>query len=106
MAKFEMNLTFREQLRSSPMYRRAMLEAGHRVADMAREAAPVHEGDYRDSIEVEPTARGVRVTAQDWKSGWLEYGTAGSEDHTATPAFAPLRKGVERAGLKLKAGRR
>lgn len=76
---------------------RLVEEKANEVADRARSIAPQDSGDYVDGIEVESgiendVATG-RVNANDWKSGLIEFGT----DHT--PAYAPLRKGAEAAGL-------
>jgi hypothetical protein len=73
------------------------------VASNAEGLAPVDEGDYRDSIEVDVTVDGGEavaiVKAGDWKAGWIEFG-ASSPTYTM-PAHAPLRRGAEQAGLKV-----
>lgn len=73
---------------------RAALKRGAEAA--AREAqrlAPVDTGEYRASIRVVDSADGVRVVANDDKATFIEFGTSD------TPAFAPLRRGTEAAGL-------
>lgn len=71
------------------------------AAAHTRELAPVLTGTYRDSIKadariLEGKATGL-VFSDDFKALWIEYGTE------TNPTFAPLRKGVERVGLKVKA---
>lgn len=68
----------------------------------AKAIAPVESGDYRDGItadigldEVRGTLIG-RINANDFKSNWVEFGTA-----TGFPAHATLRKAAESVGLRV-----
>jgi hypothetical protein len=74
--------------------RAAMRRAGEQAAQEAQRLAPVDTGEYRSSIRVVDTPTGARVVAEDDKATYIEFGT---ED---TPAFAPLRRGTEAAGLR------
>lgn len=68
--------------------------------------APRDSGDYVRKIEGDVTREADgwtgRVIAGDWKSALIEWGTGGPGP---TPAFAPLRRGVESAGLERRGGR-
>lgn len=65
------------------------------AAELARDVAPVDEGDYRDSIKVVAAGGAVFLMATDWKAAFIEWGTANN------PVFAPLRRGVLGVGLRL-----
>jgi hypothetical protein len=83
-----------------------LMKRAEEAADKARGLAPVDSGDYRDGIEVDGGVDGstvvARVNANDWKSGLIEFGTGRP---APTPAYAPLRRGAEQAGLKVEATR-
>jgi hypothetical protein len=96
--------------RPNPMFEKELLrtlilepdlkQASDDIADAAKAAAPVDEGDYRDGIETE-TGMGKdgiqgRVNATWWTSHFIEFGT---DD---TPTFAPMRRGAEAAGYSVK----
>lgn len=68
------------------------------IAANARLLAPIETGDYKRSIHVEKIKGDVAVVADDWKSNWMEFGTA-----NGTPTYAPLRKGAELAGFRVHA---
>ena len=77
-------------------------EVTEEIVDNAKGFSPVDEGDYRDGIEAEVgeddgTVTG-RANATDWKSGFIEFGTGAP---APTQAYAPLRRGAEKAGLKV-----
>lgn len=63
----------------------------------ARELAPVDTGDYAAGIKVTQRAKGGRgeVSATNWKSHFIEYGTGGD---TPTPELAVMAKTVEHFG--------
>lgn len=72
-----------------------------RVAARAREIAPVHTGDYRDSLHTttaEETADSVRATvySDDWKWGFVEFGTIHN------PAHHVLERAVNDSGLEFR----
>ena len=73
---------------------RAGLKApANRVVDAIRSVAPERTGFFKASVHVEVHADGVFVATDDPKWPYLEYGTSD------TPRFAPLRRGLERAGV-------
>lgn len=88
------------------------------VADIARSLAPADDGDYARNIRVvrdNGRTAGfvkVQVVAEDYKSSWIEFGTAGRvQDDTGRftgfmPAYSPLRKAARRASLKLRSSKR
>lgn len=71
------------------------------AATYAKQVAPVATGAYRDSIHGEAKVLGGKATglviADDFKALWIEFGT--EKDF---PAYAPLRKGVERVASKVR----
>lgn len=69
-----------------------------RAVAAAKAAAPVDEGDYRDSIKAVPGDGDTiaRITSDDYKAHWIEWGTVHQ------PPRAPLRSGVLAAGLTFK----
>lgn len=95
MGRFVPNPAFENQARRSTEMRAAMQRAAEEAADEARRLAPVDTGEYRASITVVTTAEGARVVADDDKATYIEFGTSD------TPAFAPLRRGTEAAGLRI-----
>lgn len=76
-----------------------------RGADNARSVAPVGDSDpgehYKDMISVYTGLRkGIafaRINAHKFTSHWIEFGTSRMQ------AFAPLRRGMELLGLRLRA---
>ena len=76
------------------------------VAAEAKAIGPEDESDYIDSIEPVSVDGEEYVVAKDWKAWWIEYGTAGSGTHKATPVFATLRTAAKNRGLDVtEAGR-
>ena len=66
-------------LHQFPIVQSKTEEACNKIAEIAREIAPVVTGAYRDGIIVQKsnTGSGVwRVFASDQKSSWVEYGTS------------------------------
>lgn len=81
---------------------RARAEAGAEGAKQAWVSSgphPYETGEYVNSIEaaagVEDGIAMGRVNAHDPTAGYIEFGTSD------TPAFAPLRRGVESTGLRV-----
>lgn len=62
----------------------------------AENFSPVRTGAYRDSFEVVEDGGNVYLSNTDWKAHWIEWGNA----HQAPQA--PLRRGVQAAGLRFK----
>ena len=82
-----------------------VLKAGaDQGARRAQEMAPVESGRYRDGIKSDiALVDGIwvaRVVGTDFKSHWIEFGTA-----KGFPAHATLRRGCEAAGLKVRGTR-
>lgn len=96
MATFKYRPAVEREIARSAQMRAATRARAQRSADEARRLAPVDSGKYRDSIHVEETEDGARVVADADHAVHVEFGT---ED---TPAHAPLRRGTEAAGLKIK----
>jgi hypothetical protein len=96
-SRFVPNPAFESQLKRADFLQDAMLEVAESIAENAVSVAPVEEGDYREGIEAVSDGEGAVVNANDWKSGFVEFGT------TNNPAWAPLRRGCEIAGLRLEA---
>jgi hypothetical protein len=79
---------------------------GERVATEARRIARAEAydtGDYHDSIGVESGVdeqgrQAAVVKADDWKAGLIEFGTSEQQ------AKAPLRRGADAAGVRLREG--
>ena len=94
MGNFVPNPALERRLRESAEMRAAMRRSAEAAVEEAQRLAPVDTGEYRNSIKVVDTGSGVRIVADDDKASYIEFGT---ED---TPAFAPLRRGTEAAGLK------
>lgn len=82
--------------------REQLEERAREAADRARRIAPALSGDYANSITavsgVEGSSALARVIADDWKAVFIEFGTG---PVAPTPAFAPLRRGAEAAGLQV-----
>lgn len=93
---------------ASPQMVSEMGERAELVADNARAAwhasgpHPYETGEYVDGIDAVAGVEGGiavgRVNAHKFTSAYIEYGTSD------TPAFAPLRRGADAAGLKVYSG--
>ncbi len=92
------------ELIRTPLMVRMLGERADLAAVRAREIAPVDTGAYRDSIEGQSGWRNSiawgRLNAQDFKAGWIEFGTS------RWPAHATLRLACESTGLAVRSGRR
>lgn len=98
--KFLPNPTAPELLERTPAMRDMLQAQAERVAERARETAPVLTGHYRDSIKatagIEAGGAKGRVNAFDFKAHWIEYGTV------TMRAYAVLRNALDAAGLRSK----
>jgi hypothetical protein len=98
-----------EEIMADDELRSGLADHAEPAAELAKNFAPVYEGEYnrpgesyrepgsyRDSIQVIETDEGeVYLAATDWKAHWIEYGSVHN------PVLAPLRRGAEGAGLNI-----
>lgn len=84
-----------EQLLEDRAYMRTLVEAGEEAVKAAKTFAPVDTGAYRNGIKVVIRGKKVYVSATDWKSHWMEWGSINN-----SPS-APVRRGVRAVGLPL-----
>lgn len=103
-SRFTRNPNWVAEVRRSPEVRRVRREAAAEVAQEAerigQQVAPsyaCHIEDGPDKTAVEANTEGINAAA------WIELGTGAP---TPTPAYAPLRKGAEHAGLKTTGGKK
>lgn len=100
---FKLNPRFLAELEQQAGVRAAMTAAAVGVANRAEAIGQRVDDDYE--VTVEQTARGVRVRAHGGPlnpAAWMEFGTG----HPGpTPAYAPLRRGAQAMGLRLKASK-
>ena len=104
---FEKNPFCERSLRQGVMMMEALKVRAEAGARSARALAPVETGAYRDGIQADaaivPGVGAVaRINATDFKSNWIEFGS--HPKYGAFPAHAVLRRGAERAGLRVRAG--
>lgn len=98
MATIKFRQGWERDVERSAEMRAALRGAGRDVADEAEQiggdAAPTYSAEVvvdGESVRVEANTEGINAAA------WIEFGTG----HPApTPAYAPLRRGAEAAGLK------
>lgn len=94
-AEVRLNPNLEATVLRSPEVKRACLDAAEQVAGEASRIGRGAAGSY-DAEAVE-TREGARVQADTrgiGAAGWIEFGT------DTLPAYAPLRRGAEAAGLK------
>lgn len=96
MARFVPNPRLDDELRRNKQFLLGISEDVQNARDAAKGFAPVRSGDYRDSIEVEIQGKDVVLVAKDFKAHWIEWGSI----HNSPSA--PLRRGVQAAGLRFK----
>lgn len=87
-----------DAIRKLPELKAASKDAADEIARIARDTAPVDQGDYKSGIVTQETKNGYRVLASDQKSAWVEFGVP---SHHQPPQFV-LRRAVEAAGFKFK----
>lgn len=108
--KFRPNPAAVRKIGLSPQMKVMVATRTEAAAAETRRVAPVGDSPegqhYRDQIRTyirRLRNRWVgRVNAEDFKSHWIEFGTRATDKHAATPAFAPLRKGLAILGLRFK----
>jgi len=100
MARFVLNRHLERDLERELAYKRGLHEKAEEAARNAKAVAPVLTGAYRDSIQATEEGGEVFVVAKDWKANFIEFGTVNN------PPKAPLRRGVQAAGLRFKASRK
>jgi hypothetical protein len=92
MTRFVFNPGFQRQIEAEALHKAAMHELAEKVAENVRQIAPRHTGAYADSIVV----KGSIVATTDFAGHLIEWGGG------KTPVYAPLRRGVKAAGLRLR----
>lgn len=96
MAKaFVVNRQFGEQISETQQYKDGMARVSRAVAASVSDEAPVKTGQYRRSIRVFQAGDVVGVKSDDPFAHLIEFGSA------KNPAYAPIRRGVRAAGLRL-----
>ena len=79
----------------------ATMEVAKKIAERARDTAPVASGAYKASIKVEDFRGGARVIATDPKSAWIEFGAPAR----GVAARFVLRNAAASLGFKFKKGK-
>lgn len=99
MARFVPNRNLDNELRREVRYKVELLAAAKDAETAAKSFAPVRTGAYRDGIKAQIQGGDVVLSATDFKSHWIEWGSANN------PPSAPLRRGVRAVGLKFRASK-
>ena len=96
MTSFRKNPALEVEIAKLPGTRKVLEEAAQAVAHAARSIAPhkTRRG-YKQSIEVGRDANSTTVYTTDIAGHLVEYGSA------KNPAYAPIRRAVRAAGLRL-----
>lgn len=89
------NPLFDVQQKVEPEYLDGLMEHAKGLADTVKSEAPVVTGTYRDSIRALRTLMSVSVGTNYFAGHIVEWGSINS------PAYAPIRRGVLAAGLRL-----
>lgn len=89
--KYVPNPTFEKLFLASREGQELVEEGAQDIADRAKSIAPEDEGNYIDGIKGPKDSGGVpgKVIATDFKSHWIEWGSANNE------TYAPLRRAAE-----------
>lgn len=90
------------KIHTVPEVKSASHEAVDKIASIARDTAPVRDGDYKAGIVTQETKFGWRVLATDQKSAWIEFGIPSHNQ----PAQFILRRSAVSAGYKFSKGKR
>lgn len=88
---FRRNPLFEAQAKTDPRYRAGMALKAKIAAEAVRQAAPHNTGAYARSI----TTNGNVVLSNDPFAHLIEWGSSKNS------AYAPMRRGVRAAGLRL-----
>ena len=89
------NKLFEQQMKLNDEFVDALYESGKEVAAQAQALAPTVTGYYKRSIWTDRTTFGVTVGSHDPFGHMVEWGSINN------PAYAPIRRGVLAAGLRL-----
>lgn len=95
MNRFRKNPALKLEVAKLPGAHVALEEAAQAVAQITRTLAPRGSGGYRRSIGVERDADSTTVYTTDIAGHIVEFGSANN------PAYAPIRRAVRAAGLRL-----
>lgn len=94
--RFEPNPAFRAELEATPEFQAGERQITLEVAKAIRAGAPHHTGAFERSVR----ARGRLVETTDAFWHLIEFGSINN------PAYAPFRRGISAAGLRLDETRR
>lgn len=86
---------FEHALKGQREHRAALREAASAVKSRAIAFAPHRTGAYRDWFVIVHEDGEVRLGNTDFGGHWVEWGSANN------PPYAPLRRAVRAAGLRL-----
>jgi hypothetical protein len=96
MRAFRPNPDLEKELSEQADYLPGLAETVAPAAEVIAALSPVGDtGDFHDSIEVEIEGEEVRVGTTDPFGHLVEFGSA------KNPPYAPIRRGVRAAGLRL-----
>lgn len=96
MAKaFVPNRQFDEDIAKTTEYQQGMRTITSTAAGHVKDAAPVKSGTYRSKIRTFSDGARTGIAAHDIASHLIEFGSV------KNPAYAPMRRGVRAAGLRL-----
>lgn len=103
-ATFKRNPRWDDEVRRSPEVRVLRHRAATEVAREAERIGKSVSKSYRTEVDEQGDQTRVNANTEGINSAsWIEIGTGGQ---APTPAYAPLRKAVDLAGLKLTGGKR
>jgi len=96
MAKaFVVNRQFGEQIADTQQYQDGMRRVTETAASAVRNEAPAKTGTYKRKIRTFSDGTRTGIAAHDIASHLIEFGSV------KNPAYAPMRRGVRAAGLRL-----
>jgi hypothetical protein len=93
--RFKPNPALVPELEAGAAFQALLEGKAGEVRSGAEAAAPVHTGHYKDRFYQSKLARGYRVGNTDFAAHIVEWGSVNN------PPYAPLRRGVQAAGLHL-----